>query len=71
MDADVFVEAVLTELGRRTAFADVTMTTEGSDEIAARASTAYALFGRQPRTGPGTSGQDGSRHTRTRSAISQ
>ncbi|WP_369251502.1 PaaI family thioesterase [Streptomyces sp. R41] len=44
-DADVLVEAVLTKLGRRMAFADITMTAEGSQEIAARASTVYALLG--------------------------
>ncbi|AVH54955.1 MULTISPECIES: PaaI family thioesterase [Streptomyces] len=44
-DADVLVEAVLTRLGRRMAFADITMTAEGSQEIAARASTVYALLG--------------------------
>ncbi|MFC7265318.1 PaaI family thioesterase [Streptomyces lutosisoli] len=43
--ADVLVEAVLTKLGRRMAFADITMTAEGSEEIAARASTVYALLG--------------------------
>ncbi|WP_405877389.1 PaaI family thioesterase [Streptomyces sp. NBC_01136] len=45
MDADVLVEAVLTKLGRRMAFADITMTAEGSEEIAARANTVYALLG--------------------------
>ncbi|GAA3797412.1 PaaI family thioesterase [Streptomyces chiangmaiensis] len=45
MDADVLVEAVLGKLGRRMAFADITMTAEGSKEIAARASTVYALLG--------------------------
>lgn len=44
-DADVLVEAVLTKLGRRMAFAEITMTAEGSAEIAARASTVYALLG--------------------------
>ena len=44
-DAEVLVEAVLTKLGRRMAFADITMTAEGSQEIAARASTVYALLG--------------------------
>ncbi|MGI5134567.1 PaaI family thioesterase [Streptomyces sp. CA-106110] len=45
MDADVLVEVVLTKLGRRMAFADVTMTAEGETEIAARAGTVYALLG--------------------------
>ena len=44
-DADVLVETVLTKLGRRMAFADITMTAEGREEIAARASTVYALLG--------------------------
>ncbi|MFB7243557.1 thioesterase [Streptomyces populi] len=44
-DADVLIEAVLTKLGRRMAFADVTMTAEGSAEAAARASTVYAILG--------------------------
>jgi uncharacterized protein (TIGR00369 family) len=44
-DADVLIEAVLTKLGRRMAFADITMTAEASPEIAARASTVYALLG--------------------------
>ncbi|MER6125630.1 PaaI family thioesterase [Streptomyces sp. NPDC001795] len=45
MDADVLVEAVLGKLGRRMAFADITMSAEGSGDIAARASTVYALLG--------------------------
>jgi uncharacterized protein (TIGR00369 family) len=44
-DTDVLVEAVLTKLGRRMAFADITLTAEGSKEVAARASTVYALLG--------------------------
>ncbi|HZF91710.1 PaaI family thioesterase [Streptomyces sp.] len=43
--ADVLVTAVLTKLGRRMAFADVTMTVEPSGVLAARASTVYALLG--------------------------
>jgi uncharacterized protein (TIGR00369 family) len=43
--SDVLIEAVITKLGRRMAFADITMTDEGSGEIAARASTVYALLG--------------------------
>lgn len=43
--SDVLIEAVLTKLGRRMAFADITMTDEGSGEIAARASTVSALLG--------------------------
>ncbi|MCZ7417547.1 MULTISPECIES: PaaI family thioesterase [unclassified Streptomyces] len=42
---DVLVEAVVTKLGRRMAFADVAMTAEGVAEVAARASTVYALLG--------------------------
>ncbi|MFC3572217.1 PaaI family thioesterase [Streptomyces yaanensis] len=45
VEADVLVQTVLTKLGRRMAFADITMTAEGSAEIAARASTVYALLG--------------------------
>jgi len=43
--SDVLIEAVVTKLGRRMAFADITMTDEGSGQIAARASTVYALLG--------------------------
>ncbi len=45
LDADVRIEARLTKLGRRMAFADIDMTAEGSSEPAARASTVYALLG--------------------------
>ncbi|MGP4045872.1 PaaI family thioesterase [Streptomyces sp. 2A115] len=44
-DSDVLIDAVVTKLGRRMAFADITMTAEGTEEIAARASTVYALLG--------------------------
>ncbi|MGI5460560.1 PaaI family thioesterase [Streptomyces sp. CA-249302] len=43
--SDVLIEAVLTKLGRRMAFADITMTAESTGELAARASTVYALLG--------------------------
>ncbi|MFF4255751.1 PaaI family thioesterase [Streptomyces sp. NPDC001663] len=43
--SDVLIEAVLGKLGRRMAFADITMTDADSGEIAARASTVYALLG--------------------------
>jgi len=43
--SDVLIEAVVTKLGRRMAFADIAMTDESSGEIAARASTVYALPG--------------------------
>lgn len=43
--SDVLIEAVVTKLGRRMAFADITLTAEGSGQIAARASTVYALLG--------------------------
>jgi uncharacterized protein (TIGR00369 family) len=43
--SDVLIESVLTKLGRRMAFADITMTVEESGELAARASTVYALLG--------------------------
>ncbi|MFB4317558.1 PaaI family thioesterase [Actinomadura sp. 21ATH] len=42
---DVLVEVVITKLGRTLAFADVTMTADGEDEPAARASTVYAILG--------------------------
>jgi uncharacterized protein (TIGR00369 family) len=45
VDEDVLVEAVLTKLGRRMAFAEIAMTTADSGELAARASTVYALLG--------------------------
>ncbi|MFE0451203.1 PaaI family thioesterase [Streptomyces sp. NPDC058914] len=44
-DTDVLIEAVLTKLGRRMAFADITMTAERSGELAARAGTVYAILG--------------------------
>ncbi|MFJ5775485.1 PaaI family thioesterase [Streptomyces sp. NPDC093094] len=43
--SDVLIEAVLTKLGRRTAFADIALTDAASGELAARASTVYALLG--------------------------
>ncbi|MET7616028.1 PaaI family thioesterase [Streptomyces sp. NPDC005408] len=45
LGADVLVDARITKLGKRMAFADITMTAEGADEPAARASTVYALLG--------------------------
>ncbi|MEV8433710.1 PaaI family thioesterase [Streptomyces sp. HUAS 31] len=45
LGSDVLIEAVVTKLGRRMAFADIAMTDESSGEIAARASTVYALLG--------------------------
>ncbi|WP_455359621.1 PaaI family thioesterase [Streptomyces sp. SYSU K21746] len=45
LGADVLVDARITKLGRRLAFADITMTAEGAEEAAARASTVYALLG--------------------------
>ncbi|MFG2881364.1 PaaI family thioesterase [Streptomyces sp. NPDC048297] len=44
-DADVLIEAVQTKLGRRTAFADITLSDAGSGALAARASTVYAILG--------------------------
>ncbi|WP_189706570.1 PaaI family thioesterase [Streptomyces phaeofaciens] len=44
-DSDVLIESVLTKLGRRMAFADITLTAERTGELAARASTVYALLG--------------------------
>ncbi|MFC5800743.1 PaaI family thioesterase [Streptomyces formicae] len=46
--ADVLVDARISKLGKRMAFADITMTAEGTDDAdgpAARASTVYALLG--------------------------
>lgn len=43
--ADVLIEAVLTKLGRRMAFADVTLSDAASGALAARASTVYAILG--------------------------
>lgn len=43
--ADVLVDARISKLGRRMAFADITMTAHGAEEPAARASTVYALLG--------------------------
>ena len=43
-DSDVLIEAVVTKLGRRMAFADITLTDEASGKTAARASTVYALL---------------------------
>ncbi|MEU3522497.1 PaaI family thioesterase [Streptomyces sp. NPDC038707] len=43
--ADVLIEAVVTKLGRRTAFADVTLADAASGALAAHATTVYALLG--------------------------
>ncbi|MGJ5756222.1 uncharacterized protein (TIGR00369 family) [Streptomyces puniciscabiei] len=43
--SDVRIEAVLTKLGRRMAFADITLSDAGSGALAARASTVYAILG--------------------------
>ncbi|MBB1253746.1 PaaI family thioesterase [Streptomyces alkaliterrae] len=43
-DTDVLVSAAVNKLGRRMAFADVTMTADGSDTPSATASTLYALL---------------------------
>ena len=43
--SDVLIEAVLTKLGRRMAFADVTLRDQRSGALVARASTVYALLG--------------------------
>lgn len=44
-ESDVLITAVLTKLGRRMAFADISMTAERTGELAAHASTVYALMG--------------------------
>jgi uncharacterized protein (TIGR00369 family) len=43
--SDVLIKSVITKLGRRMAFADITMTDSTTGELAARASTVYALLG--------------------------
>ncbi|MFJ5547950.1 PaaI family thioesterase [Streptomyces sp. NPDC093225] len=43
--ADLLVRVDISKLGKRMAFADITMTAEGQEEPAARASTVYALLG--------------------------
>ncbi|MEU7025674.1 PaaI family thioesterase [Streptomyces sp. NPDC046275] len=43
--ADVLVRARLTKAGKRMAFADITMTAEGTAEPAAHATAVYALLG--------------------------
>ncbi|CAM5265888.1 PaaI family thioesterase [Streptomyces narbonensis] len=43
--SDVLVRARLTKSGKRMAFADITMTADGSEEIAAHATAVYALLG--------------------------
>ncbi|MFI6322067.1 PaaI family thioesterase [Nonomuraea sp. NPDC050556] len=45
MGVDVLVEVRITKLGRTLAFADVTLTADGSQEPAAHATTVYALLG--------------------------
>ncbi|MEU7005222.1 PaaI family thioesterase [Streptomyces sp. NPDC046332] len=45
LGTDVLVRARLTKAGRRMAFADITMTAEGTDEVAAHATAVYALLG--------------------------
>jgi acyl-coenzyme A thioesterase PaaI-like protein len=43
VDTDVLAAARITKLGRTLAFADITMTTDGT--VAAHATTVYALLG--------------------------
>ncbi|MER7949791.1 PaaI family thioesterase [Streptomyces sp. NPDC096079] len=43
--ADVLVRARLTKAGKRMAFADITMTADGTEETAAHATAVYALLG--------------------------
>lgn len=45
LGTDVLVHARLTKAGKRMAFADITMTADGTDELAARATAVYALLG--------------------------
>ncbi|WP_431046864.1 PaaI family thioesterase [Streptomyces sp. P1-3] len=44
-DADVLITARVTKLGRRLAFADITLTVEGAAEPVAHAGTVYAFPG--------------------------
>ncbi len=44
-DSDVLVHVEITKLGRTLAFAEVTLTAEGSSQPVARASTVYAILG--------------------------
>ncbi|MER5932514.1 PaaI family thioesterase [Streptomyces sp. NPDC002054] len=43
--ADLLIDVRITKLGKRMAFADITMTADGAEEPAAKASTVYALLG--------------------------
>ncbi|MFD8970869.1 MULTISPECIES: PaaI family thioesterase [Streptomyces] len=43
--SDVLVRARLTKTGKRMAFADITMTADGTEETAAHATAVYALLG--------------------------
>ncbi|MFE7547842.1 PaaI family thioesterase [Streptomyces gardneri] len=43
--SDVLLRARLTKSGKRMAFADITMTADGTEEIAAHATAVYALLG--------------------------
>ncbi|MFF9909511.1 PaaI family thioesterase [Streptomyces sp. NPDC013457] len=45
LGTDVLVRARLTKAGRRMAFADITMTADGTEETAAHATAVYALLG--------------------------
>ncbi|WP_137991961.1 PaaI family thioesterase [Streptomyces vilmorinianum] len=45
LGTDVLVRARLTKAGKRMAFADITMTAEGTEETAAHATAVYALLG--------------------------
>lgn len=45
IDADVLIHVRVTKLGKRMAFADITLTPEDAGEPAATASTVYALLG--------------------------
>ncbi|MFE2849710.1 PaaI family thioesterase [Streptomyces lavendulae] len=43
--SDVLIDVRITKLGKRMAFADITLTPDGGHEPAAKASTVYALLG--------------------------
>ena len=42
---DLLIDVHITKLGKRMAFADITLTPDGAREPAAKASTVYALLG--------------------------
>lgn len=45
LGADVLIDARITKLGRRLAFLDITLTADGTEAVAAHATTVYAFPG--------------------------